>query len=201
MSSAEHTSHRNPIHPVYPLFLERWSPRAFLPSTLPPSDLLTMLEAARWAPSAYNLQPWRFLYSTRDDENWPAFLSLLNPFNASWAKNASALIFVISESTTTHPESGEIQQSNYHHFDTGAAWVMLALQATALGYQAHAMAGIDFDQTRGKLNIPDNFSIEIAIAVGTPAPAETLPDALRQREKPSDRLPLQEIAFSGAFPE
>lgn len=201
MAFVEQITDRNPTHPVYPLFIERWSPRAFLPTTLPHSDLLTMLEAARWAPSAYNIQPWRFLYSIRGDQHWSTFLSLLDPFNASWAKNGSALVFVISDSVITTPETGEQRQSNYHHFDTGAAWTHLALQATALGYQAHAMAGIDFAQTREKLNIPERFSVEIAVAVGTPTSAETLPEALRKREQPSSRLPLSEIAFSGAFPQ
>jgi len=199
MTSAKRKAGRISSHPIEPLFIERWSPRAFLPGALPHSDLLTLLEAARWAPSAYNIQPWRFLYSIRDDKHWATYLSLLNPFNASWAANAAALIFAISESTVVDQQSGETRQSNYHHFDTGAAWAMLALQATALGYQAHAMAGIDFEQTRKKLNIPNHFSVEVAIAVGRAASAETLPAELRERERPSERLPLSEIAFSGGF--
>ena len=200
MNSATNISGRNPTHPVDPLFIKRWSPRAFIAQPLPEGDLLTMLEAARWAPSAYNIQPWRFLYSIRDDEHWPTFLSLLNPLNAGWAADASALIVVVSERMIVDPQTGESSQSHYHHFDTGAAWAMLALQVTALGYQAHAMAGIDFERTREMLAIADHYSIEIAIAVGKPAAPETLPADLRTREQPSTRQLLSEISHRGGFP-
>ena len=86
---------RESDRPIDPLFLERWSPRAFDGSLVPQEDLETMLEAARWAPSAFNSQPWRFLYARRDTEHWPRFLGLLSTYNQSWAKNAAALLILV----------------------------------------------------------------------------------------------------------
>ena len=188
-------------HPVMPLFINRWSPRAYDGSVMPVSDLHSMLEAARWAPSAHNVQPWRFLYSLRLDENWQDYLDLLDPFNAAWAQNASALIFVLSD--TVMPGDGERpdKPSGTHSFDTGAAWAQLALQATSLGYQAHAMAGIHFDLSRDRLGIPDRYRLEIAIAIGKLADPDGLPEALQAREQPSQRYAIDKIAFSGRFPQ
>ncbi len=186
-------------HTIHPLFLQRWSPRAFDQSEIAETDLLTLIEAARWAPSAYNLQPWRFLYSLRNDVYWETFLGLLDPFNAGWAQNASALVFLISEHTRV-TEDGNLRHSKTHNFDTGAAWAQLALQATESGYQAHAMAGIDFENARETLNVPDQFDVQIAIAIGKQASPHTLAEELRSREVPSDRLALGTIATAGVFP-
>lgn len=188
---------RTTDHPVEPLFLKRWSPRAFDASPIPETDLLCMFEAARWAPSAFNLQPWRFLYALRDDAHWQNHLGLLDDFNRSWAHRASALVFVISNTIMT--QDNDTRPMRSHSFDTGAAWAQLALQATALGYHAHAMAGIDFDRTREVLKVPDHFHIEVGVAVGRISSPEDLPENLRQREKPSDRQPLPTIAIAGAF--
>ncbi len=193
--------HRTPTHPVAPVFIERWSPRAFTASAMPRSELMTMLEAARWAPSAYNIQPWRFVHAMRQDAYWDDFVGLLDPFNARWARNASALIFLLSDRFMPARESGPATPSSTHAFDAGAAWAQLALQATMLGYQAHAMAGIMRDEVRTKLAVPDNFEIEIAIAVGHQASPASLPGGLREREVPSTRLALDQIAFAGRFPD
>ena len=192
---------RIPDHPIAPIFLDRWSPRAFSPEPIPPRDLFTMLEAARWAPSAYNVQPWRFLYSIRGDAHWQQYLSLLDTFNAGWARHASALVFVLSD--TVMPGNGrrEPKRSRTNSFDAGAAWAQLALQATSLGYQAHAMGGIDFARSQTDLAVPEHYRIEIAVAIGKPADPSVLPEPLRARERPSQRLPVQEIAFAGAFPQ
>ncbi len=109
------TASRTPTYPIARLFLERWSPRAFDASSIPENDLFTMFEAARWAPSAFNAQPWRFLYAMRDDPYWAHFLSFLIPFNASWARNASALVYVLSE--TLILTGGELTPSHSHSFD------------------------------------------------------------------------------------
>ena len=140
------TTKRIPDRPIETVFLERWSPRAFDAASMPMADLLTVLEAARWAPSAYNVQPWRLLYSLRGDTYWQTYLSLLDRFNSSWAQHASALVVVLSDSMMPGDGSGPDKRSRSHSFDAGAAWTQLALQATALGYQAHAMAGLDFEK-------------------------------------------------------
>ena len=190
---------RQPDHPVDPIFVNRWSPRAFEAKAMLEGDLYIMLEAARWAPSAYNIQPWRFIYALRGDAHWDHFLGLLDPFNAGWAINASALVFLVSDTLTPAHGSSPAKPSRTHSFDAGAAWAHLALQATALGYQAHAMAGIHFDDVRQRLSVPDNYQVEIAIAVGKQTDPSNLPAALQAREKPSPRLPLEEIAFPERF--
>lgn len=191
---------RTPDHPIEQIFADRWSPRAFEATSMPASDLLTILEAARWAPSAFNVQPWRFLYSHRDDAHWQNYLNLLDPFNASWAQNASALVFVLSD--TVMPGDGTRPQklSRTHSFDAGAAWAQLALQATSLGYQAHAMAGVYFDRSHQKLTVPEHYRVEIAIAIGKRVDSSVLPQELQDREVPSQRLSVDEIAFAGVFP-
>jgi len=191
---------RTPDYPIAQVFLDRWSPRAFDGSEMPVRDLMTVLEAARWAPSAYNIQPWRFLYARRGDENWAAFLATLDPFNAAWAENASALVFALSDTRLPEADGAVEAISPTHRFDAGAAWAQLALQATASGYQAHAMAGVDFVKVRKTLRVPERYFIEIAIAVGTQSDPASLPAGLRDREKPSGRLPLDEIVFAGPFP-
>jgi nitroreductase len=188
--------HREPDFPVAPIFVQRWSPRAFDASPMSLADLQTILEAARWAPSAFNIQPWRFVYALRDDEHWEAFLRLLDPFNEAWAHNASALVFVVSDTLTPAQGSSPAKPSRTHSFDTGAAWAHLALQASILGYQAHAMAGIFFDEVARQLSIPERYRVEIAVAIGRQASPTILAPALREREVPSNRMPLDRIAFA-----
>ena len=182
---------------VHRLFTDRWSPRAFDRSHIDESDLEIIFEAAGLAPSAFNYQPWRFLYARREDPSWTGFVGLLNPFNQSWAQNASALVIIVSD--TTFEQAEATSRSYSHSFDAGAAWAQMALQATALGYHAHAMTGIDFDRIRNGLNVPDHFRIEAAVAIGRRAPPETLPEELREKEKQSGRKPVSQIAFAGAF--
>jgi nitroreductase len=178
---------------VHQLLLDRWSPRSFDESAMPQHDLDVILEAAGRAPSAFNHQPWTFLYAHRGDDNWDRFLSVLVPFNASWAKDASVLIFIVSETA----KDGQPIYS--HSFDAGAAWAQMALQATHLGYHAHGMTGLDFDKGREELRIPDGYRLEAAVAIGRRAPAERLPEGLREREAPSARKPIAEIARAGNF--
>lgn len=187
-------------YPIETLFLARWSTRAFDAAPMPQRELLRILEAARWAPSAYNSQPWRFVYAHRGEAEFDAFLEVLVPFNAGWAARASALVFLLSDSMYD-TEDGGVAPSPYHTFDAGAAWAQLALQATQLGYQAHAMAGVDFEAARAQLAVPDRLHIQIAIAIGRPAPAQVLPEGLRVRELPSARRPLSELAFAGRYPK
>jgi nitroreductase len=194
-------SDRRSDHPIDPLFLERWSPRAFDGSELPEADLMAMFESARWAPSAFNSQPWRFLYARRGDEHWERFLSLLIPWNRGWAHSAAALIYILSDSLPfTDKETGTPATSHTHSFDAGAAWACLALQATRMGYHAHGMSGIQMDLARDSLAVPDRYRIEAACVVGRIGDPATLDEKLRARETPSGRKPLSDFAFHGNFP-
>lgn len=193
------TDPRAVTRPVDPLFLDRWSPRAFDASSLPQADLDTLLDAARWAPSAFNYQPWRFLYAHRDSADWARFLGLLLPFNQSWVQHASVLTFILSDSLSSAPGSQETKPSHSHSFDAGAAWALLALQATKMGYHTHAMTGVDFDAARRELAVPDRFRIEAAVAIGRMGDKATLPEALQAREAPSGRNPIDSFAFAGNF--
>lgn len=193
---------RQPDRPVDPLFLERWSPRAFDGSRMPEEDLLTMFEAARWAPSAFNSQPWRFLYARRGDSDWERFLGLLIPWNQSWAHSASALVYILSDSLPfTDRNSGEPQPSTTHRFDAGAAWACLALQATRMGYLAHGMSGIQYELARSELRIPERFALNAACAIGRIGDPARLDEKLRSREYPSGRKGIGELAFAGDFPD
>ncbi|HUD91929.1 nitroreductase family protein [Sphingobium sp.] len=184
---------------VDPLFLERWSPRAFDSSALPQSDLDTIFDAARWAPSAFNYQPWRFLYAHRDTADWDRFLGTLLPFNQGWVQNASVIVYILSDTLMAAPGSDDFKPSHSHSFDAGAAWALLALQATRLGYHTHGMTGVDFDAARKELGVPDRFRIEAAIAIGRQADKAILPEMLQAREAPSGRKPVEEFAFAGNF--
>lgn len=181
-----------------PLVLNRWSPRAFADETMSSADLLSILEAARWAPSAYNSQPWRFLCARRGTPEWETFLSWLVPFNQSWAGKAAALVYVTSRTVMLSP-SGELVPARTHEFDAGAAAMLLQLQAAHLGWASHAMSGIDVDAAHKGLEAPADYRVHVAIAVGRQGPADLLPEGLRARETPSDRAPLATVAWEGTF--
>lgn len=183
---------------IHPLIANRWSPRAFDAAVMPQGDLDLILRAATTAPSAYNAQPWRFLYATRDGAEWDLFLSLLVPQNAAWATNASVLVFFLSDTLMEY--RGSLNPSHSHSFDTGAAWAMMTLQAEALGYNTHGMTGVDFDRTRTELQVPDRYRIEAAAAIGRKADPSILPDALRGAETTrTTRKTVAEIARTGRF--
>lgn len=185
---------------VEPLFLERWSPRAFDGSSIPQDDLDTIFEAASWAPSAFNYQPWRFLYAHRDGADWQRFLGLLLPFNAAWAERSSVLIFILSDTLMQSGGSSEPTPAHSHSFDAGAAWALLALQATRLGYHAHGMSGIDLGKARIELAVPARFRIEAAAVIGRRADKAVLPEKLQAREVPSTRKPIEAFTHDGVFP-
>ena len=186
-------------YPIDPLFLERWSPRAFADETISERDLLTILEAGRWAASSYNSQPWRFLYARRGTAHWQRFLGLLNPFNQGWAKDASALIVLVSNSLMLPPGAEKPVPSHSHSLDAGAAAANFALQATHMGWQVHGMVGFDMDRAFAELNVPLGYRVEAAYAVGKQGDRSKLPEGLQARETPSPRKPLAEVAFEGGF--
>ena len=185
-------------HPrIEKLIVERWSPRAFDGGEIPQEDLDVIFEAAGWAPSAYNVQPWTFLYARNGDANWDLFLSQLVEFNQGWARNASALVFVVSDRFMRSDKGNS--ENHSHSFDAGAAWVLAALQAQAMGYHTHGMSGIKFGEAEAALGVPDDHRLEAAFAIGRQAPKDILPDFLQEREVPSPRKPVSEITRAGKF--
>lgn len=184
---------------IHEQFINRWSPRAFSDETIAEETLLSFLEAARWAPSAYNSQPWRFLYARRGTPNWERYLGLLNEFNRSWAQHASALVIIISKTTFTAPGATEETPALWHTFDTGSAWGHLALQASLSGWHTHGMAGFDKELTRKELKVPEGYELHAAIAIGKLGDKASLADYLQARETPSPRRPLSELAAEGDF--
>ncbi|MBC3412948.1 nitroreductase family protein [Pseudomonas sp. SWRI51] len=180
-------------------FINRWSPRAFSAEPISQETLLSFLEAARWAPSAYNSQPWRFLYARRDTPSWERYLAILNEFNRSWAQHASALVLVISKTTFAAPGSTEEKPAPSHTFDTGSAWGHMALQASISGWHTHGMAGFDQALARSELKIPAGYELHAMIAIGKLGDKATLAEGLQAREVPSPRRPLSELAAEGEF--
>lgn len=189
--------YRQADYPINPLFLNRWSQRALSGEPIPDEVLFTFLEAARWSPSGGNTQPWRFLYAKRDSSHWADFLGLLNERNQSWAQRASALVLVLS--ARTRNTQGGSAPLRSHSFDTGAAWSALALQARLSGWSARGIGGFDHERARELLHVPDNYQVEIAIAIGRPADKSVLPEALREAEQPTIRLPLKDLVAEGRF--
>ncbi|PZU93919.1 MAG: nitroreductase [Chelatococcus sp.] len=193
-------NHRTADHAIDPLFLERWSPRAFTADEISQEELDRLFEAARWAPSAYNSQPWRFVYARRGTPHWESLLGLLNPFNVSWAQHAAALVFIVSREAFVPPGKTEEMHSYSHSFDAGAAWSNLALQAVRSGWQAHGMTGFDHARAPVELKVPAGHRVEAAVAIGRPGDKDRLPEALRARETPSQREPIAATVFEGSFP-
>ncbi len=189
------SDHRQPGYPVESWIVNRWSPRALSGEEISQEELMTLFEAARWAPSSYNGQPWRFFYARRDHAHWDEFFDLMVEFNQGWAKDAAVLIVVVSRTTFEHND----KPAQTHSFDTGSAWENLALQASAMGLVAHGMQGFDYDKARQVLQLPDHYHVEAMVAVGLPGNAEDLPEGLREREKPSDRKPLEDIICEGPY--
>lgn len=187
-ASAQKT--RESSYPILPLLLTRTSSRALTPQTLPDTLLFSLFEAARWAPSSYNNQPWRFVYAKRESDRFAAFLDLLVPLNRAWAQDASLLVVVLSKKT--FDKDG--QPSRTHSFDTGAACENLALEGTSRGLVVHPMQGFDYARARTCVGAPEAFEVEVMIAIG-------FPDPLRQKEEiPTDRKSLDNLLFLNQFP-
>jgi nitroreductase len=190
---------RIPGHPVDDLFVTRWSPRAFAATPLAEAEVLSLLEAARWAPSASNVQPWRFAWALRGEPGFDTIAAALMPFNRVWADRAGALLALGSDSRRINSEGIAVANPT-HAFDAGAAWVSLALQARLAGLAAHAMAGFDHAAAARSLGLAEGHVLHAIIAVGHPGDPADLPEPLRAREVPSQRRPLDEIAGRGRFP-
>jgi nitroreductase len=186
-----------PDYPIHDLMVRRWSPRAFLPSSVEPEKLRSLFEAARWAPSCFNEQPWRFLVSRREDTGrFREMIGCLTPGNQAWAGAAGALILSVASGQFAH--NGRANRHAFH--DVGLATAQLVLQATALGLGIHQMAGFDRDRARGIWKIPEPFDPVAMVAVGYPGEPEQLSGELAQRERaPRTRRSQSGFVFGGGW--
>ena len=185
---------RRAAHAVDSIFIDRWSPRAMSGLAITEAELMVLFEAARWAPSSSNYQPWRMLYALRDTPHWPLFLGLLVEGNRLWAQQGGALVLFLSKKTF---DDG--RPSVTHAFDTGAAWENFALQASERNLVAHGMQGFDYDRARSELKIPQDFQVNAMAVVGKPGDAQLLPESVRARERPNDRRPVSQSVREGPF--
>jgi len=188
-------SERKPSYPINPLILNRWSPRSMSGEALDDDEIMSLFEAARWAPSSYNNQPWRFIYAKRNSEHWNRFFNLLMEPNKLWAKNAAILVVVISRKNFEFNEKPAVT----HQFDAGSAWENLALEASSRDIVAHGMQGFDYKKAGVELRIPPNFEVMAMIAIGKKGPKEILPAELQEKEKLTNRKPLKEIIMEGFY--
>lgn len=177
--------------PIHPLILNRWSSRSMSGEPITDAELFPLFEAARWAPSSYNGQPWRILYVKRETSYWDRLFDLLVDFNKEWCGEAAALGLIFSR--TTFEKSGK--PSKTHAFDTGAAWENMALEGTARGLVVHAMEGFDYD--RAQILVPKDHEVHAMFAVGKKAPKANLSKELQEREIPSPRKKISEFIFEG----
>lgn len=186
---------RLPEYEIEPAILKRWSPRAMSGEAITKNELMSLFEAAKWAPSAFNGQPWRFLYAFKESKEWTLFFNLMAETNQLWAKDAGALIVVLSQNNFEY--NGKINPT--HSFDTGSAWQNIALEASGLGLIAHAVSGFDYEKARQDLKIPADYMVETMIVIGRPGNKEDLPKDFQEREQPSNRKKVAEIAAEGIF--
>ncbi len=186
--------------PVNPIFPNRWSPRAMSAEPIAPETLNILLEAARWAPSANNGQPWRFAYAFRNTETFSKYFDLLVPGNQVWCKHAGILMIIASQIDFAATERHPAQLNRSHSFDAGAAWMNLALQGSMLGLVVHGMGGFDISKAGEVAQLPAGYLIEAMCAIGYPDSPESLPESLRSREIPTPRNPISKFAAEGFFP-
>jgi nitroreductase len=186
-----------PDHPIHELIAKRWSPYGFADRSVSADDIRSLFEAARWAASSYNEQPWRYIVATKEDtEGFKRLLSCLVEPNQAWAQAASVL--AIGCTSLTFARNGQPNAAAHH--DLGIAGATLTLEATARGLSVHQMIGILPDRARELYGIPDGVQPLTALAIGYPAAPETLPEQLRNRDlAPRPRKPLPEIVYGGTW--
>lgn len=183
--------------PIHELIRERWSPRAFSEKEVAPETLRSLFEAARWAPSSSNEQPWSFVVATRNDpENFEKALQPLVEFNVNWAKRAALLGFAVCELAFAKNKA----PNRNAQYDTGAAMALLSMEATARGLFVHQMAGFDPDTAREVFGIPAGWDAIAAFAIGYPGDPASLPQPLRDREMaPRTRKSAHEFVMTGEW--
>lgn len=193
---------RNPVeHEVIAPIADRWSPRAFSPQPVEREKLLSVLEAARWAASSYNEQPWRFIVAAKDDPaEFSRVLSCFREGNQGWAKSAPVVMLVLAKKTFSGGSKPGSNANKHALYDTGAAVAQLSLQATALDLRVHQMAGILPDVSREVFDVPEDFEVVAGIALGYVGELSQLPEDLQAKEQGErKRKPLTEFVFGGAF--
>ncbi len=186
-------------HPIIDPIRNRWSPRAYDGKALDPKELASLFEAARWAPSAFNEQPWRWIVASCDDAAaFSAMLDCLDPWNQKWAGSAGALtIAVASEQFARNGKPNA-----WAGYDLGQACAQLAVQATSMALYVHPMAGLDPEKARERYAIPEGFSAITALAIGRGGDPESLPEEMREGElAPRERKALSELVFGGRWGE
>ena len=185
--------------PIDPVLAKRWSTRAFdRDRDLNSTQILALIEAARWAPSCYGDQPWYFIFchKTTHPESWQRAWNTLNPFNQAWVEHAPLIIFSLARATFHHNE----KPNRWSHYDTGAATENLCLQATAMHLASHQMGGYDTDAVIQVFQVPKNHFPMAAIAIGYPKQADHLPTELQQSERQArERHPIEQHFFMGEW--
>ena len=183
--------------PVHEIIRNRWSPRAFAGKPVPGEILRALFEAARWAPSSNNEQPWAYLVAIKEDaENYAKMLGVLVEFNANWAKQAPVLALSVAHVKTQR--DGKPNRVALH--DVGSATAQLTFEANSRGLLVHQMAGFDAEKARQTFAIPPDWEPVAGIALGYPGDPESLPEKLRERElTPRTRKPLSEFVMTGGW--
>ena len=185
---------RKAAYAIDEAYINRWSPRAFSTKEVEEEKLNAIFEAARWAPSAANWQPWNYIVA-RKEEDRATFLSFINENNVEWCKRTPVLVLAISKKTRN--EEGD--PNPWHAFDAGTAWGYLSLEAYRQGLITHGMGGFDKEKARELLEVPAEYDINAVVAVGYHDPTTLLSDRNQQREVPSDRKPIESFVFEGKF--
>src|SRR5690625_5212499 len=187
-------NNRKMEHQIDPIYLQRWSPRAFSTKPVEREKLNAIFEAARWAPSAANFQPWRFVIVEKNADK-DKFLSFVNESNVEWCQHAPVLVAIVSK--TTRNEAGDPNIT--HAFDTGTAWGYLTLEAARQGLITHGMGGFDRKKAKEVLGVPEEYDVQAIFAVGYYDPSVELPEHHEKREVPSGRNPIASFVFEGKF--
>jgi len=188
------SSIRKADYPVNKIFLDRWSPRAMGGEKISKKELMTLFEAARWAPSSSNNQPWRFVYANNGSKHWKKFFDLLVEFNQMWAKNASVLVCLCTKKTNK-----EGKPDRNHMSDAGAAWENLALQASLMGLVCHGMGGYDVAKARKVLKVPKDHEVVHMFTLGRPGKLTMINERMRKNEVPNSRNKVKDFVFEGSF--
>jgi nitroreductase len=193
------TKRAKPDHPILDVIASRWSPYGYDDRSVSAEDLRSVFEAARWAPSSFNEQPWRYIVVTRDDmEEFERLLSCLTEANQAWAKAAPVLALGVVKLEFTH--NGTTNRVAIH--DLGQASASLTVEAVSRGLSVHQMAGILPDRAREIYGVPDGFEVVTALAIGYAADPDSLPERLKKRDTtPRRRKPLEDIVFGGKWDE